>query len=234
LTLAMLLLFFLYWIQGHNFNMSWAGGSDAGIKASELWARALGQLAVALLSLLMFPASRFSVLHSILGTSWESSMWVHKVLGYGMLLATVGHMVAFYVFYGQTGTFPHDIFSIPMSIPMAASNFTVPLISLTTWFMIVVMGLFALEPVRRRFFELFYYLHILSFYMIAPTVLWHSAAAWEYFLPGLTVWFVDRLLRMHRSASTVEVVSAVASGSFVELSFRHASLSAAPGQYAFV
>ncbi|PWU90346.1 putative ferric reductase transmembrane protein [Trypanosoma cruzi] len=233
LTLAMLLLFFLYWIQAHNFKTGQNDVSD-GLMLPERWARALGQLAVALLSLLMFPASRFSVLHSILGTSWESSIWVHKVLGYGMLLATVGHMVAFYVCYGQTGTFPHDIFSIPMNIPMAASNFTVPLISLTTWFMIVAVGLFALEPVRRRFFELFYYLHILSFYMIAPTVLWHSAAAWEYFLPGLTVWFVDRLLRMHRSASTVEVVSAVASGSFVELSFRHASLSAAPGQYAFV
>ncbi|ORC86168.1 putative ferric reductase [Trypanosoma theileri] len=100
--------------------------------------------------------------------------------------------------------------------------------------MLVAMGVFALEPVRRRFFELFYYLHIAAFYMIVPTVLWHAAAAWEYFLPGLTVWFLDRLLRMYRSASTVEVVSAVASGAFVELRFRHASLSAAPGQYAFV
>ncbi|KAH9600187.1 FAD-binding 8 [Trypanosoma melophagium] len=100
--------------------------------------------------------------------------------------------------------------------------------------MLVAMGVFALEPVRRRFFELFYYLHIAAFYMIVPTVLWHAAAAWEYFLPGLTVWFMDRLLRMYRSASTVEVVSAVASDAFVELRFRHATLNAAPGQYAFI
>ncbi|KEG06593.1 ferric reductase [Trypanosoma grayi] len=231
----MLLLFFLYWIQGHNFNSYWTGGADDGMRKSERWARSLGQLAVAFLSLCIFPASRNSLLHSILGTAWESSIWVHKVLGYGMLLATTGHMVAWYVRYSEVGMFPRGIFSIPpVEPPGHVDNFTVPLITLTTWFMLLAMGVFALEPVRRRFFELFYYLHVAAFYMIAPTVLWHAAAAWEYFLPGLTVWFVDRLLRMHRSASAVVVVSAVASGSFVDLRFRHAALSAAPGQYAFV
>ncbi|RNE99808.1 putative ferric reductase [Trypanosoma rangeli] len=235
LTVTMLLLFFLYWIQCHNFKMLFAGGNDAGMEAVQRWARSFGQLAVALLSLLIFPSTRFSLLHSIFGTSWESSLWVHKVLGYGMLLATVAHMLAWYVFYGQMGKLPRAIFSIPpMDPPLHVDNFTVPLVSLTTWFMLVAMGVFALEPVRRRFFELFYYLHVLSFYMIVPTVLWHAAAAWEYLLPGLTVWFVDRLLRLHRSASRVEVVSAVANGSFVELSFRHVTLRAAPGQYAFV
>ncbi|KAH9600218.1 hypothetical protein LSM04_008610 [Trypanosoma melophagium] len=112
----------------------------------------------------------------------------------------------------RSGELPRGVFSVPpVEPPGYANDFTVPLITLTTWFMLVAMGVFALEPVRRRFFELFYYLHIAAFYMIVPTVLWHAAAAWEYFLPGLTVWFMDRLLRMYRSASTVEVVSAVAS-----------------------
>ncbi|RHW67275.1 ferric reductase transmembrane protein [Trypanosoma brucei equiperdum] len=234
LTFSMIVLFFLYWIQGHNFKQRYTDVSNDTV-SSERWYRSMGQLAVAFLSLSIFPVSRYSVLYSILGTSWESSIWVHRLLGYGVFLGIVGHAIGWYVRCFELGAFPQGIFSIPaVDPPGNRDDYTIPLITLTTLFSLVSTIIFALEPLRRRFYELFYYTHIVTFYMLVPVVLWHAASAWEYFLPGLTIWFLDWLLRIYRRGLTVDLVSAAASGSFVEIRFRHGSLGALPGQFVFV
>lgn len=233
-TLAMVSAFFFYWLHDHNYNGYWAGGFDRGLTDSERWARGLGQLAVMFMSLLFFPASRNSAMHRLFGTSWEASLWAHRFLGYCMLAASFGHMVAWYVKYGEAGFFPKDVFEIPMSLPSSIDNFTVPMNTLTTWLLFVCMGVFALDPLRRRFFELFYYSHLVATYIAIPAVLWHAAASWEYLLPGVTVWFVDRLVRMYRSASVVKLLSIRACADVTELRWLQPTMVVAPGQYVFV
>lgn len=235
LTVAMLVLFMFYWLHDHNYNGYWQGGTDPGVTDAERWARSLGQLAVVFLGLLFFPASRNSILHRAFGTSWEASLWAHRVLGYSMLAAMLGHMIAWYKFYDMLGYFPKDIFDVPMLLPTSIDNFTVPMSTLAAFLLIISMGGLALGPVRRRFFELFYYAHLFAAYFTIPVILWHAAAGWEYMLPGLTVWFVDRMIRMSRSASTVHLVGATVHGHGVtELRFLQASMTAAPGQYVFI
>eukprot|EP00658_Telonema_sp_P-2_P060825 TRINITY_DN49635_c0_g1_i2.p1 TRINITY_DN49635_c0_g1~~TRINITY_DN49635_c0_g1_i2.p1 ORF type:complete len:142 (+),score=28.63 TRINITY_DN49635_c0_g1_i2:68-493(+) len=106
------------------------------------------RLAVVLLSLLLIPASRHSFLHAMLGTSWETFLWAHRVLGYGMLLAVLGHMIAWYVKYHEVGLFPQEILNVPAAIPTCIDNFTVPLITLTTFVLLIAMGVFTLPVIR--------------------------------------------------------------------------------------
>jgi NAD(P)H-flavin reductase len=233
LTVAMVTGFFIYWIHDHNYNGYWSSQPQA-IEPSERWARTTGQVAVVFMSLLFFPASRNSVVHKIFGTSWEASLWAHRVLGYCMLAATFAHMVAWWRFFDISGFFPQSIFEVPMSVPTSIDNFTVPLSILAAWLLFLCMGVFALEPVRRRFFELFYYSHIAAAYFAIPVVLWHAAAGWEYLLPGVTVWFVDRITRMLRSGSPVRLIDVTVFRDVTELRFRQPSMAAQAGQYVFI
>jgi predicted ferric reductase len=229
-TLAMVSMFFFYWIHDHNFNFGFLT-----LTKPEYWARSCGQLAVVLLSLLFFPASRHSVLHAILGSSWEASLWAHRVLGYGVLAATFAHMVCWYRFYDINGTFPQDVFHLPMTTPIDSDNFTIALSTLAAWTLFLCMGVFALAPIRRKFFELFYYLHLFAAYLTIPAVLWHATSGWEYLIPGLTVWFMDRMLRLSRSGRPVELIDAATHADCVtELRFRCAGMKASPGQYVFL
>lgn len=229
-TLAMVSLFFYYWIHDHNFNFGFLT-----LTKPEYWARSCGQLAVVLLSLLFFPASRHSVLHAIIGSSWEASLWAHRVLGYGVLAATFAHMVCWYRFYDINGTFPQDVFHLPMTTPIDDDNFTIALSTLAAWTLFLCMGVFALAPIRRKFFELFYYLHLFAAYLTIPAVLWHATSGWEYLIPGLTVWFMDRMLRLSRSSRPVELIDAsVHADCVTELRFRVSGMKASPGQYVFV
>jgi predicted ferric reductase len=233
-TVLMLGLFFSYWVHDHNYNGYWGGGSDPNITPSERWARSSGQLAAVLMGLLFFPASRASIVHRIFGTSWESFLWLHRVLGYGCLAAIVAHFVAWYVKYDQGGFFPRDIMDVPMTLPTSIDNFTVPISTLATWTLLFSMGLFALAPIRRRMFELFYYSHLVAVYVTIPAVLWHAAAGWEYLLPGVTVWFIDRMIRLNRSASIVKIVDVILHNGTVELRFLQPSMQADCGMYCFI
>lgn len=254
LTTTMLLLFLGYWAQSHNFNGNWSPTTGNAIAPSERWARALGQFAVVLLSLLLFPASRTSIFHHPFGTHWESFLWTHRVLGTLMLLATIGHMVAWYVRFNEVGLFPSDIMKVPMTLPSTIDNWTVPLVSLTSWFLLLSVGIGALPPIRRRFFEAFYYLHLLAAYSTIPAVLWHATAGWEYMLPGLTIWFIDRVIRFFRSGAPATVIDITvftncgssAKGNeyndpetdgrdVLEIRFRPAvGMTVRPGQYVFL
>lgn len=234
-TAGMIGLFFAYWVHDHNYNNNWSGGPTSGLTPSEHWARATGQLAVVFLSLVFFPASRHSVMHTLFGASWEAFLWAHRILGYGVLGATFAHMVAWYRFYDINGVFPSAVFHVPLTTPIDSDNFTILLSSLAGWLLFVCMGLFALPVVRRRFFELFYHLHLIAAYFTIPIVIWHAAASWMYLLPGLTVWFADRMIRLNRSSRRVTLVSVTAIGeSVTEVLFRCEGLVALPGQYVFV
>lgn len=234
LTVLMMTLFSIYWFHDHNFNTS-GGAFSTGLARSERVARGFGQIAVAFMGLLLFPSSRNSILHSTLGTSWESLLRVHRIFGYCMLICTLIHMISWWVKYAEDGAFPANIIQVPLSVGASADNFTVPITSWSTWVLIVCMLVLAYEPVRRRWFEIFYYSHLFAAYAAIPAVLWHAAAGWEYLLPGVTVWFIDRLVRFSRSSRIVTVLSTkVCDDGVTEIRFQQPGLVVRPGQYVFL
>eukprot|EP00051_Salpingoeca_urceolata_P032187 m.14595 g.14595 ORF g.14595 m.14595 type:complete len:1020 (+) comp4851_c0_seq2:172-3231(+) len=204
-TAFLVIMWCIYWFHDHNFNTYW-GTAEALASTAEVYARSFGQLAVLLMSLLFFPAARTSVLRPFFGASWEASIGAHRVLGTLFMVAAICHMAFNYKWFDEVGIFPDDLLAVPMHLASGIDNFTVPMATLVTWLSLILIGVLAMEPVRRLHFELFYYAHHLSICMMIPMVLWHAASGWEFLLPGLIVWFTDRSLRAFRSQRKVEWV----------------------------
>eukprot|EP00672_Neobodo_designis_P020154 CAMPEP_0174834522 /NCGR_PEP_ID=MMETSP1114-20130205/4871_1 /TAXON_ID=312471 /ORGANISM="Neobodo designis, Strain CCAP 1951/1" /LENGTH=918 /DNA_ID=CAMNT_0016068433 /DNA_START=58 /DNA_END=2814 /DNA_ORIENTATION=+ len=233
-TLAMLSLFAVYWFHDHNYRNS----GDA-TKDTERAARSFGQLAVAFMSLQLFPIARTSVVHRVLGTSPEAFLYAHRVLGYGTLIAVICHIGLWFSHFRKLDK-RITVLDIPPSVAYEGyttsyDNYTLPVQTVLTFFMLIVMGFGTLPPVRRKAWELFKYSHMVAAYAIIPSTLLHAAASWQYMLPGLTVYIIDRLLRMSRSSRTVKSATATAVGDeYTRLDFTGGFMAHRAGQYAYI
>ena len=169
-------------------------------------ARGLGQVSVFVLSMLLFPAARNSIFGVVFDVPWELHIKYHRYLGILFLFASFSHMTAFYSYYYYAGVLPNNMFHVPSLKPLTVTNFTAQHISLTMWTCFILFSFSMYEPIRRKFFELFYYTHIAGFVIMIPAVLWHAPTGWKFMLPGLALWFIDRCCRLYRSAQRVEDV----------------------------
>lgn len=71
-------------------------------------------------------------------------------------------------------------------------------VGLVAWGALVVIFITSLRIVRRRGFEVFYYLHFV-FLVFVGGALYHATSAFEFLLPGLILWVVDRTVRCYGS-----------------------------------
>lgn len=242
-TALLSVMFFIYWLHDHNYKQTWSvtANESAQIEAPERWARGLGQLAILFLSLLLLPVSRQSVVVSVLGVSRDGMLWFHRAVGYAMLAATVGHIVAFYVSYASFGYLMQNLNTVTNRVCKKGvyDDYTVLVVTWTTWFLLISMGIFALNLVRRRHYELFYYTHLAATYMTLPAMVFHASAGWMYLLPGMTVFLSDQLVRLWQRSAVVRVVRArVIGDDTTELAFsvpgRWDMRRVHPGQYVLV
>ncbi|GET90765.1 ferric reductase transmembrane protein, putative [Leishmania tarentolae] len=242
-TTLLSVMFFIYWLHDHNYKQTWTmtANASAQIEAPERWGRGLGQLAILFLSLLLLPVGRQSVVVSVLGVSRDGMLWFHRAVGYAMLAATVGHIVAFYVSYASFGYLMQNLNTVKNRVCKKGvfDDYSVLVVTWTTWFLLISMGIFALNLIRRRHYELFYYTHLAATYMTLPAMVYHASAGWMYLLPGITVFLSDQLVRLWQRSAMVRVVHArVISEDTTELAFsvpsrwdmRHVH----PGQYVLV
>ena len=141
------------------------------------------QVANVLMGLMLFPVSKNSILTSCFGIAWEQVIFVHVWMGQALLAVIFAHMVSWWVVYEQQAAFPQDILQVPMWYPAntgcahddrhcfvqnqeakdhhpIADNYTVQLVTITYWAVLLCMGVGAQNWVRRNHFEVFYYLHV--------------------------------------------------------------------------
>eukprot|EP00461_Guttulinopsis_vulgaris_P007148 UN07196 len=124
--------------------------------------RSVGQLGIFVLSLLMFPVARNSVLLSFLGISYESSLTYHKIFGGLFMFISLAHVIAVFFVYMEESSFIDSFKDIIWPFPVRAfenqDNFTIPVATYTTMFAAVTIGIFALyEPFRRNYYRIFMY-----------------------------------------------------------------------------
>ena len=239
---------FCYWFYDHG----WENEEIDSRTGAERAARSIGQVANMVTGLLVLPVTRNSVWSALFGVSWESLLVYHQLLGYLLLVLVLLHMFLWWRVFAQQGTFPHDIFAVPLKYHK--DNFTVPLAMVSTLLMFAVMGGLSLPVVRRLHYDLFYWTHHLSLGLFAM-MLWHSTMSWYYVAVGLTLWAADHAIRLYRSVGiSVRVESATieGNGNVVHLAYSVATpcsllqggnpfaktpygpLSHAAGQYVFV
>lgn len=84
----------------------------------------------------------------------------------------------------------------------------------------IVLWVTSLEPIRVRFFDVFYITHHMYILVFAFGV-WHIGEfASFYFLGGVLLFFIDRFIRMVQSQQAVSILSArVLPSGYVELKF---------------
>ena len=62
---------------------------------------------------------------------------------------------------------------------------------------------------RRKFWEIWYFVHIYGSMVMVLGVMYHANQSWYFMLPGMALQFYERLWRMHKTAtlSKVRIVS---------------------------
>ena len=133
-------------------------------------------------------------------------------------------MFMWWAVFAQEGSFPHDILAVPMKYHK--DNFTVPLAMVTFLVMIISMGVFAHNYIRRRNYDIFYWTHHVSL-AVFLVVLWHATMSWYYITAGISLWIIDHLIRLTKCLGTavhveaLSVLSAVGSSSsdIIELKY---------------
>jgi len=202
-------LFFWYWAADHNWKTRWPRTDTNPIWDTRL--RSTGQVAVAVLSALMFPVARSSPILQILGISWDKSIKFHRWAGITFMFFLFLHMVSSYIFLYTKSGWSGIVESLWPFPPVTAlpnrDNFTMPLIQWLTWLSFITIGIIAVyEPIRRSKYDLFLICHHLTYITLIPATLWHAAAAWEFLLPALSLYLSDRLVRLYRGTKSVPLL----------------------------
>ncbi|CAE8653332.1 unnamed protein product [Polarella glacialis] len=226
-----LAMFVRYWAVDHLYH----GDGKFNKYPLEVAARTCGVTAVMLLGLLLLPASKSSPVLRAAGSSWESAVWIHIMLGVLFLTATCGHVVLFLARFAEMG-YLSDILPFnaaffypqnPVGGKTPSDNWTVPMMSAVFWPSLVCFGIF--PWFRRRNYELFRYSHYMSVILV-PAILWHATNAWYFVLPGVLLWTVDRVVRLCGACEGVQVQEMVAftwpgQARFVVVNFPQISLN---------
>eukprot|EP00854_Cymbomonas_tetramitiformis_P005742 gene5742-6931_t len=199
---VLLIVFTYYWIHDH----AWHSGED--MPANEQWARTFGQD--------LLDCGVFNCIHDEVSASagQVEPGYATVVFFLALLLAALELILASRLLAqlqrllkGSPTPLRRDS-SAGAPPPwqqmddenMYSDNFTIALATYITFPMFIINGVFSHYTVRRRNFELFYFSHY-YFMAVYIMILWHATSAWFFVLPGLALWFWDRMIRVVRSNS---------------------------------
>ncbi|KAG2230323.1 hypothetical protein INT48_002748 [Thamnidium elegans] len=107
----------------------------------------------------------------------------------------------------------------------------------------LIMFATSLEYIRRNYFEIFYYCHVIFMLVGVCFACWHEPTCFAFFIPALILWFADRVIRSYSSwclkttsARVDQVVSNTSTQEgIVRVLFSNKNMNTfKPGQYVFV
>ncbi|KAG2185656.1 hypothetical protein INT44_002449, partial [Umbelopsis vinacea] len=102
----------------------------------------------------------------------------------------------------------------------------------------LILYVTSLGYIRRNYFEVFYYSHIVGIIVSVAASMWHEVGIMLYFVPPLALWLGDRAIRSYNSwyqaTSVLEIDGSTDTITRVVFEKDHAKSSYRPGQYVFV
>lgn len=177
--------------------------------------------AVLCFSLLILPATRNCFWMLSMGIDYSHAIKYHRWIGMFTILCVVLHAVPYYYVWLKEGVF------VKSSLPCfdcdygeegrkRFQNFTGQVALLCC----LIIGVTSLHPVRRRFYDLFYYAHHLFLLVIVAVALHFSSfVIWMY--PSVCLYVMHRILANSQSRVACEVVDLEAiPGEITRLVFR--------------
>jgi predicted ferric reductase len=250
-VIAAIVMLFVYWLYYWRYKykrLRIEASPDVHAQA-QVWARVMGHMSNLSFSLLLLPAARNSMWVACFGIPFERAVKYHRGMGFVAYVCVTVHMVIWLGKWGVEGTLGNNLTQIANLKTMLPTvrivngtctgvaphwdDFTIVL-SWIGWVFLTVMVAIAVQC-RRRNYELFHYVHHFAwvYYVIA---LLHAWAFWFFASGGLTLYVVDRCIRLVRRATATHVVP-------VSLEFHDGvsllrlpadTLSYYAGQYAFI
>ncbi|KAK5113377.1 hypothetical protein LTR62_003477 [Meristemomyces frigidus] len=156
-----------------------------------------------ILGLLLLPVGRNSLLVRVFGLSYGTLLYAHKLLAYILIFGTLVHGLAYCSFWASYEAQPQgsprrEAFEVNNpTITIAESQARGPwsravlgtgLVSLILMVGILVTSLPAL---RRRAYNMFYYVHVIFGSIVFIAVCCHATTNFYFLLPGLLLWTND-------------------------------------------
>eukprot|EP00571_Detonula_confervacea_P012578 CAMPEP_0172311452 /NCGR_PEP_ID=MMETSP1058-20130122/14716_1 /TAXON_ID=83371 /ORGANISM="Detonula confervacea, Strain CCMP 353" /LENGTH=1027 /DNA_ID=CAMNT_0013024621 /DNA_START=265 /DNA_END=3348 /DNA_ORIENTATION=+ len=226
-------IYFANKIQSHLTDFREAG---EGINHKKL-ANDFGKLGSAGLTFLLIPVSKFSPLISALKLSEVHMIRMHICAGCVVLFGGITHGLYYtFIWIKLNGDGYADVFPLGNcwhgGYDKSCYSKFVNLLGITCGISFVVLGVSSLYWVRRKFYRLFYYLHVVisvivlfalvmhynkAIYFIAPSFLYYTASNLPVHVESLIKWWRQR---RDGGIQVSKVVCIPDSGGCVELSLR--------------
>ncbi|GAA5809105.1 hypothetical protein MFLAVUS_002509 [Mucor flavus] len=180
-----------------------------------------------------FLAQRNSVLPRMSGLTVEELLPFHRIIARIGLAEFIPH----FVWRIWRGYEKHMIVKDALFLDEEQTSGTIAMLGF------LIMFATSFEYVRRNYFEVFYYCHVIFMLVGVCFSCWHEPTCFAFFIPALILWFVDRVIRSYlswglktTSARVDEVVcNASTQEGIVRVLFSNKSMDTfKPGQYVFV
>ncbi|KAI8602057.1 ferric reductase like transmembrane component-domain-containing protein [Dissophora ornata] len=150
---------------------------------------ASGYSAIACCGLILFLVLRRSMLHA-LGFTYAEILPLHRWLGVGILFWSVLHTVGYIMYYDWDGSLAEAI------------NFydegrsTMNIMGFVALGALLILAVFSIPQVRRRFYTLFMTLHRIMtvIFLVATIVHYPYFMLWYYLLPSIILFYIDRFV----------------------------------------
>ncbi|CAE7809110.1 FRO4 [Symbiodinium sp. CCMP2592] len=173
--------------------------------------RVSGHMASLAFALTMLPVAKDSILLRVMGLSFERVLHWHRGLGAVSYFAVTAHMLLWWLKWILDGTFVKNLIAIDTQKWLWVTpswnhyeNFSV-LMAQVSWVLFTVAMVIA-WTCRRRMYRLFYLSHHLALFFVFMGMV-HAWSFWFFVLPGLALWWFDRLHRLVASSQPARVVS---------------------------
>eukprot|EP00667_Euglena_gracilis_P005098 EG_transcript_5132 len=184
----------------------------------------LGRVCAAAFGTLLLPVTRYSVWATLLGSSFERYLKFHRWAARSTLVIILAHLIVQCLDKGS------NILTANANDSGCGWVF-----GLIAFIIMGFMSLFAYEPIRRRFFELFYYTHFLAFPAIALAMT-HSYAVCYAMAPSLAMYLIDKAIQCQALSNKYQILRASPVAGAVRLTVEGPQpkrLRCTPGQYYF-
>lgn len=183
---------------------------------------AFGFNAVLCFSLLILPATRNCFWMLSMGIDYSHAIKYHRWIGFLTVFVVLAHAIPYYKDWFAAGRFVEN------GLPCIGCDYGEPanrkrlqnFFGQLAFFSCMIMGVTSLNPVRRRYYELFYYTHHLFIVVLIAMCLHFSGfVIWMY--PGVCLYMMHRILARSQGGVPCEVVDMEAiPGEITRLVFR--------------
>eukprot|EP01084_Bolivina_argentea_P153958 268406_1 len=167
-------------------------------------ARYIGIMSIQFLTMMLFCTTRIRLWNDCFMISFEHLIAYHRFFGILMILSGYIHLILWIVFWQQSNEEIYKPFNVPLSYH--ADNFTPIIMYYVMIFLVpVIYVCCSFYMVRRKYFELFYYTHLFGAIIMISVILWHASQAWRYIIPPLSLYGIDRMIRMANSSRICKI-----------------------------